>query len=278
MERIKIIADSSSDLFELEGIDYEVAPLKIMTAEREFVDDINLDVLDMVEYLRNYKGRSSSSCPNTADWLDSFGDAKRIFCVTITATLSGSYNAAVNAKNIYEEQYPDRKVHVINSLSAGAELILTIQKIRDLALAGEEFEDICQKIEQYNKKTGLLFMLESMKNLANNGRVSPLIAKMAGILGIRVVGRASAQGDLEQLAKCRGEKKSLETIVEYLKQYGLKEGRVIINHCFNLDAANELKKLIKQKFEKVKVTIGECRGLCSFYAEKGGLMVGYEAI
>ncbi len=278
MEKIKIIADSSIDLLNLEGIDYEVAPLKIITAEKEFTDDAELDVLDMVEYLRSYKGRSSSSCPNTADWLDSFGDAERIFCITITATLSGSYNAAVNAKNIYEEQYPDRKVQVINSLSAGAELILIAEKIRDLALSGMTFEDICKEIEQYTKKTGLFFMLESMKNLANNGRVSPIIAKMAGLLGIRVVGRASDKGDLEQLAKCRGEAKALDAIVEYLKSFGVKEGKVIISHCFNPDAANALKELILKKIQKAQVIIGECRGLCSFYAEKGGLMIGYEAI
>ena len=175
--KFKIVADSSSDVLNLNGIDFESAPLKIITAEREFTDDEKLDVKDMVEFLSNYKGKSSTSCPNQNDWLNSFGDADRIFCITITATLSGSYNAAVLAKQMYEEMYPDRKVYVCNSLSTGPEMALIIDKINELVLAGTEYEDICRNIEEYSKNTGLLFVLQSMRNLANNGRVSVLLLK-----------------------------------------------------------------------------------------------------
>ena len=274
----KIVADSSSDLLELAGVPFESAPLKIITAEKEYVDNASLDVLGMVTDLQNYSGRSSTSCPNAGDWLTAFGDADEVFCVTITATLSGSYNAAVQAKQIYEEQHPGRRVFVLNSLSTGPEMALIIEKLQELILEGRAFDDICSEVTKYAKKTGLLFMLESMRNLANNGRVSPLIAKMAGILSIRVVGKASDQGDLEQLNKCRGEKKSLETIVQHLKSLGLKNGKVRIAHCFNENAGKALKELIQKEFSKVQVEIYRCRGLCSFYAEKGGLLVGFEKI
>ena len=130
--------------------------------------------------------------------------------------------------------------------------------------------------ENYSKKTGLIFMLESMKNLANNGRVSPLVAKMAGLLGIRVVGKASDVGDLQTLSKCRGEAKALDYIFEALKAEGLCKGKVIIAHCFNKKAAFFLKELINNKLPDVCVSITSCRGLCSFYAEKGGMLVGFE--
>ncbi|MBE6932434.1 MAG: DegV family protein [Ruminococcaceae bacterium] len=274
----KIVADSSSDLLELSGVAFESAPLKIITSEKEYVDDASLNVLEMVTDLLNYNGRSSTSCPNANDWLCAFGDAEQVFCVTITATLSGSYNAAMQAKQIYEERYPGRRVCVLNSLSTGPEMVLMIEKIRDLILEGKEFDDICSDVTKYTKKTGLLFMLESMKNLANNGRVSPLVAKVAGILSIRVVGKASDKGDLEQLNKCRGEKKALETIVQHLKSLGLNKGKVRIAHCFNESAGKALKELIQKEFSKVQVEICKCRGLCSFYAEKGGLLVGFEKI
>ena len=272
----KIIADSSADLLELSGVPFESAPLKIITAEKEYVDDASLDVQEMVTDLLNYNGRSSTSCPNANDWLNAFGDAEEIFCVTITATLSGSYNAAVQAKQIYEERHPDRRVFVLNSLSTGPEMVLMIEKLRDLILEGRSFDEICSEVTKYTKKTGLLFMLESMRNLANNGRVSPLVAKVAGILSIRVVGKASDQGDLEQLNKCRGEKKSLETIVQHLRSLGLRKGKVRIAHCFNENAGKALKELIQKEFSKVQVELYKCRGLCSFYAEKGGLLVGFE--
>ena len=274
----KIIADSSADMLSLADIPFESAPLRILTNNKEYVDNQSLDVLEMVNDLQSYKGRSSTSCPNIEDWLNCFADAQYIYCVTITATLSGSYNAAMQAKRVYEEAHPDRKVFVINSLSAGPELTLIIEKLRELILTGKEYDEICNEFTKYTQKTGLLFMLESMKNLANNGRVSPLIAKMAGFLGIRVVGKASNKGDLEPLNKCRGENKALETIIEHLKELGLKHGKVRIAHCFNESAGKKLKALIQQKFNKVQVELYNCRGLCSFYAEKGGMLVGFEKI
>lgn len=276
MKKIKIVTDSSSDILELADVSFESAPLKIITAEKEYVDDQSLDVKGMVEDLQNYKGKSSTSCPSAGDWLDAFGDAEEIYCATITGTLSGSYNAAMLAKATYEEQYPERRVFVLNSLTAGPEIALMLEKLKELIIAGKAFDVICEEIKQYTKKTGLLFMLESMKNLANNGRVSPLVAKMAGLLGIRVVGKASERGDLEPLNKCRGEAKALDTIVQHLKEMGLKEGKVRIAHCFNEEAGKKLKEKIRAEFAKVQVELYKCRGLCSFYAEKGGMLVGFE--
>ena len=115
-----------------------------------------------------------------------------------------------------------------------------------------------------------------MKNLANNGRVSHVTAKMAGLLGIRVLGKASEDGKLEILDKCRGEGKTFETIIARLRQYGLKEGRVKIGHCCCENVGQRLKALISREFEKAKVELYRCRGLCTFYAENGGLLIGFE--
>ncbi|MBR5273169.1 MAG: DegV family protein [Clostridia bacterium] len=277
MTKTKIVADSSCDIFNLENISFETAPLKIITSQKEYVDNDSLNVLEMVDFLQNYKGKSSTSCPNADDWLSAFGDAENVFCVTITGTLSGSYNSAMLAKKTYEETYPDRKVFVLDSLTTGPEMHLIIEKLQELITAEKEFDEVCREIKKYSKRTGLLFMLQSMKNLANNGRISPIAAKMAGILGIRMVGKASDKGDLEALDKCRGEKNALENIVKNLKVLGLSHGsKVKIAHCFNEEAGKQLKKLIQKNFSKVQVAVYECRGLCSFYAEKGGLLIGFE--
>lgn len=274
--KIKIVADSSSDVMTVEGTAFEYAPLKIITAEKEYVDGEGLDVEAMVGDLENYKGRSSTSCPNADDWLCAFGDAERIFCVTITSALSGCYNTAMSAKRIYEETHPDRKVFVLDSLSTGPEMALAIEKIAELANAGVEYEEICNRIKEYSKNTGLMFMLKSMNNLANNGRVSPIVAKMAGLLGICVVAKASDEGTIEPINKCRGEQRALHTIFEKLKEHGFDGGRVKMAHCFNESAANTLAELIKKEFANARIDIYNCRGLCSFYAERGGILVGFE--
>ena len=276
MRKMKIVADSSCDLFALETVDFAGAPMKVITAEREFVDDRNLDVEEMVAYMDKYKGKSKSSCPNTNDWLEAFGDADDIFCVTITSGLSGSYNSACVAKEIYEAEHEGSRVFVVDSLSAGPEVTMIVEKLEEMIENKISYEEICKKITAYTKKTGLVFMLQSLKTFANNGRVSPLVAKLVGIAGICIVGKASAEGTLELLHKCRGEKRSLETLVSALQTEGFCGGRVSIGHCQNESGALSLKALILEKFSQALVEIHKLKGLCSFYAEKGGILVGFE--
>ncbi len=278
MRSAKIVADSSANLMELKTVAFDAAPLKIITAEREFSDDRELDLEGMVRFFKTYKGKSQTSCPNPEDWLNAFGDAQDVYCVTITSGLSGSYNAACVAKGMYESEHPGRRVYVIDSLSAGPELTLLVEKLEQWIVEGKSYEEISRDMPQYQKKTGLLFMLESLNNFAANGRVSPAVAKIAGVLGIRIVGKASDVGTLEPTDKCRGEAKSLNTILTHLKESGLKTGKVQLAHCMNEGAANTLKGMIEAELPGVTVKIGRNLGLCSYYAEQGGLLVGFERI
>lgn len=276
MRKIKIVSDSSSDILRLDHVDFASSFMKIITEEKEFVDDGDLDVDAMVNFFSKYKKRSQTSCPAPADWLDAFGDADDIICVTITSALSGSYNSACTAKRMYEEENEGKRVYVLDTLSAGPEITLILKKISELVEAQEDFETICEYTENYVKKTGLIFMLKSLNNFVANGRVSPIVAKLVGVAGICLVGKASDEGTLEPTHKCRGEKRSLETIVNDLERSGLRSGKVSIGHCQNEKAAEQLMTMIKEKFDKVQIEIHKLRGLCSFYAEKGGLLVGYE--
>ena len=276
MRKIKIIADSSCDLFKLAHAEFATAPMKIITNEKEFVDDPSLDIDSMVDFLYQYKGKSKSSCPNTIDWLDAFGDADEIFCVTITSGLSGSYNSACAAKQIYESENEGKRVHVFDTLSAGPEITLIIEKIEECIDRNMSFDDICDCVTAYMKKTGLVFMLKSLKNFANNGRISPIVAKLVGLVGICIVGKASNEGTLEPMHKCRGERRSLETLVEDLEAEGFCSGKISIGHCQNESAAEQLKELILAKFKNVQIEIHKFRGLCSFYTEKGGVLIGFE--
>lgn len=230
----------------------------------------------MANFFEHYKNRSQSSCPNTDDWINAFGDADDIFCVTITSALSGSYNSACAAKEIFESEKENKRVFVLDTLSAGPEISLIILKLKELIQDGLDFEAICKKIQEYSKNTGLVFMLKSLNNFAANGRVSPIIAKITGLAGICIVGEASEQGTLSPTHKCRGESRSLSTLIRDLKSLGLKNGKVSIGHCQNEKAAIALNELIKENFDNVQTEIHTLRGLCSFYAEKGGLLVGFE--
>ena len=139
-----------------------------------------------------------------------------------------------------------------------------------------DFESVKAQITEYHKHTRLIFALESMHNLSRNGRVSPIVAKVAGILGIRVIGRASEEGTLEIIEKSRGAANAITDIVKNMISDGYTSGRVKIHHANNLPAAESLKEKILEKIPEANIEISAAGGLCSFYAEQGGLLVGFE--
>lgn len=272
----KIVVDSSASLYTLQGVDFECVPLKIITDDAEYLDNGTMDALGMAQTLRTYKGKTSTSCPNVSDWLAAYEGADEVYAITITGTLSGSYNAAQLAAEEYQQENPGKRVFVLDSLSTGPEQRLLAEHLRDLLAEGKEFDEICEEMLHYHKHTHLLFSLESLANLARNGRVKPAVAAVARMLGIRVIGQASEAGELDVLCKTRGEHGALERIVLELKEHGYINGRLHISHCGNPAAAERLKHMVKAVFDGAKVDISECGGLCSYYAELGGLLVGYE--
>ena len=272
----KIVVDSSASLYTLQGVDFECVPLKIITDDAEYLDNGTMDAVGMAQTLRTYKGKTSTSCPNVSDWLAAYEGADEVYAVTITGTLSGSYNAAQLAAEEYQQENPGKRVFVLDSLSTGPEQRLLAEHLRDLLAESKEFDEVCEEMLRYHKHTHLLFSLESLANLARNGRVKPAVAAVARMLGIRVIGQASEAGELDVLCKTRGEHGALERIVLELKEHGYTNGRLHISHCGNPAAAERLKHMVKAVFDGAKVDISECGGLCSYYAELGGLLVGYE--
>lgn len=272
----KIVSDSSSNLFFHEEIAYAGVPMKVIAGDKEYVDDPQLDVAGMVDDLKKYKGKSGSSCPNVLDWLDAFGDAENVFALTITSELSGSCSSARNAAEIYEAENPGRKVFVLDSRGAGPEMIMAAEKIKQLIDQGLSFEEVKEQLIEYHKHLQTLFCLQSLTNLARNGRVNSALAKISGVLGIQIVGEAR-HGTITPVHKPRGEKKALQAILDLMKEKGLFDGaKVRIAHCLALEKANALVELVRSQFPNCQFHVEPCGGLCSFYAEAGGLMIGIE--
>ena len=274
--KFKIVADSSSDLLTLSGVPYESVPLKIITKDKEYTDDASLNVEEMVENLRRQTASTGTSCPNVHDWMSAFGDAQMIFAITITSNLSGSYNACRQAAEMYMEENPGSKVCVLDSLSTGPEIRLIVEFLRDAILAGEAFEAIEEKVRAYMQKTHLMFSLQSLANLARNGRVSHAVAKIASVLGICIVGKASDEGTLEPLHKCRGEKSALKTMYKTMKEMGFAGGKVRISHCLNEKGAQMVADMIRADFPDADIAMDCAKGLVCYYAEKGGMLIGFE--
>ncbi len=271
----RIVTDSSSNVLVMPGENYTSVPLKIV-AEKEYVDNTSLNVAQMVEDLKHHKGKSGSSCPNVGEWVEAFGDAACVFGVTISKHLSGSYNAAKQAAEAYMEEHPGRKAFIFDSLATGPEMMMVVDKIRQCEAEGDDFETTKAKVLDYHNHLHTLFCLESMNNLARNGRVNPAVAKLAGMLGIRVAGDAEG-GEITPVHKPRGPKKATQALVDMIKERGFFDGAVLrVAHCFAEEAAYALRNAIFEEFPHTKFLLEPTTALCSYYAEVGGLIIGFE--
>ena len=274
--KCKIVSDSSANVYEREGVDFTSVPLKIVAGAKEYVDIKGTDIAGMLSYLQENNGKSGTACPRVLDWIEAFGEADLILGVTITSALSGSFSTAMKAKADYEAAHKDANILIVDSLSAGPELELIIEKMEEVIKSGQTFKDMVKDITDYCKTTHLLFSLKNLGNLARNKRVSPAAARIARLMGVRIVGKASNEGALQSLHKCRGESQSVACIFEEMQNHGYNGGKVRLAHCFNPQMALNLADTVHRSYPDADVRITTCTALCSFYAEKGGLMVGYE--
>ena len=112
--------------------------------------------------------------------------------------------------------------------------------------------------------------------MVKNGRLSKLLGTVVGLLNIRMVGEASQTGTLELLQKARGPKKALASAIEELLKAGYKGGRLIIAHRNNEKFCQQFSQLVQEKYPQAQIEMVPTSGLCSFYAEEGGILMGYE--
>lgn len=276
----KIIADSSCDLTSLEHLhtnaQYGRAPLRIIVGDTEYVDEPGLDTRAMMDAVYSFKGKTGSSCPSPEEYAAHCREVDEAYIVTISSNLSGSYNSAVLARDLVLAESPEKKIHVFDSLSAGPELSLIVEEIARLADSGLPFEMVCSEVERYQKRTALLFQLNSLENLTKNGRVSKMAGMTAKLLGIHMIGIASDVGTVQPLHKCRGSEKTYRLVLQEMRERGFSGGRVILGHAFQEKGAQMMRDMILEEFPSSRITTMPLSGLCCYYAEEGGLLIGFE--
>ncbi len=276
MEKVRLILDSSSNTLSDPARNLVVVPLTLTFGEENMLDDEKLDISEFLAKMEANNEAGKTAAPSIQRWLDALEGSENAIIVTLTSGLSGTYSSALQAKDIYLEQHPHANVIVVDSRSAGPELEVVLEGIEALIKDDKlRFADLEAKIAEFRTRTHLLFVLQSLRNLSLNGRVSPAVAKIAGVLKINLIGTASVDGELQPLTKARGMKKALREIVKQMEGMKYQGGRVVIDECENATDAEKLKEAILASYPDADVTIRPMRGLCSFYAERGGLMIGF---
>lgn len=275
MEKFKLIVDSSSNMVNDPAHNVEVVPLTVSFGGKDYIDDQNLNIQEFLSDMNKNQVAGKTTCPSIQAWLDALEGTEKAIIVTMTSGMSGTFSSALQAKNMYEEKHPSSQIIVVDSRSAGPELTIVLHGIEKMIQGDIRFVDLEEEIAEFRMHTHLLFILQSLHNLSLNGRVSPAVAKIAGLLKINLIGTASKDGKLEPLTKARGMKKAMRELLKYMKDDNYHGGEVIIDHCENEKDAETIKEKLQAEYPDAQITIRPMHGLCSFYAEEGGLMIGF---
>jgi len=274
----KVVVDSCGELTSAMKAtkQYQTAPLSILVDDHTIIDDERFDQASFLAKVAASPNCPKSACPSPEYYMNSYqGDEKRVYAVTLSSELSGSYNSAMLGKNLYLEEYGTKDIHVFNSRSASVGQTLIGMKIAACEEEGMSFNEVVDMVEAYIAEQNTYFVLETLDALRKNGRLTGLKALVANALNIKPVMGATQQGVICQHGQARGIKKALGKMVDKIvAEVKHPEEKILaIAHCNCRVRAETVKDMLQSKLKLKAIFIIDTRGISSLYASDGGIIV-----
>lgn len=275
--KYKIVGDSCCDLTEeeLKKEYFFSVPLTLTVGGVDVIDDETFDQKKFIKMVADCAECPRSSCPSPEAYMLNFDDAEDIYVVTLSSKLSGSYNSAVLAKQIYLEEHPDVNIHVFDSKSAAAGQHLICGKIEECVLAGMEFDEVIKAVDEFMSKQQIIFVLEDLETLRKNGRLSKLKSLVANVLNIKPV-LCGVDGEIQQIDQARGMNKALNKLLWHIEKNGYDNTRKVeLTQCDSRERCMNVRKILMDKFGFKDVEILDAGGVSTMYENRGGVIVSF---
>jgi DegV family protein with EDD domain len=252
-------------------------PLELEVDGVHIRDDESFNQLDFLRRVKESIHGPKSACPSPESFMSAFeGDAENVYVITLSSKLSGSYNSAVLAANLYNEEHEDHKnIYVFNSRSASIGETLIGVKCQEYEEAGLSFEEVVAKTEEYIASMHTFFVLETLETFRKTGRLSNIKAMVANTLNIKPVMGSTDEGSIQQLGQGRGMKKALAKMIEdMLARTKDCENKILaISHCNCPERAQYVKEAIEKVAHFKKIVIVNTAGVSTMYANDGGVIM-----
>ncbi len=278
----KIVVDSSADLPQdvLEKGNFETVPLTLHLGDYSVLDDENFEPADFLRRMKKTEDYARSSCPSPGDFIKAYrGEEKRVYVITLSSKLSGSYNAAEQAKFIYseEENCEGKSIHVFDSKGAGGMLLQAALRIMELEAEGKTFQEVVALTTKYVDESHIFFLLDNYDNFRKNGRISNIQASLLDTLHIKLIMQDNGAGEIAKAAQDLSFKRALnhmcKLVVKNVKNPA--ERVLVVTHCANEKQGSwVLKEILKSCKFKASYLL-EGRGITTMYANEGGVLVSY---
>ncbi|MBO5279997.1 MAG: DegV family protein [Clostridia bacterium] len=218
-------------------------------------DTSSLEDIDIGDFYRKMREGATpkTSAVNVAEFEELFEGAlscgKDVLYIGFSSALSTTYNSARLASVGLSEKYPDRKIRVVDTLSASAGYGLIVKLVNDRKNAGATIDEAADYAEDIKLKISIWFTVDDLVYLKRGGRISAAAAFFGNMLGIKPVLRMDDEGHLVPYSKVRGRKMSLNAMADKYGQLATDHGGIAyISHGDCMADAKYLANLIETKY------------------------------
>ena len=276
MRKIRIVTDSSCDLNKdiAEKYNIEMVPLNVAFGD-DMYEDGDIEKAEFYKMMDNSPVLPKTSCPSPERFMKSYeGEEDEILVLTLASKLSGTYSTAVLAKNMFEEEFPNKKVEVIDTETGSVGQGLLIVKAAKLAEEGKGLDEIVNTIESIKKDVVFYGSLETLENAIKGGRINALAGKLINALNFKVIVKIG-NGEVKPCDKARGENNSMKKVVENVCS-SIKEGEVkslAIAHANCLEKALKVKEMMLKNHNFESITISDIGSVMGTYTSKGAVLI-----
>ena len=270
-----LVVDSCVD-FNEDTENIKRVPFRILIENEEIIDE-ELDINELIRKMKNTSSQIKTACAPPDDFINKLKDQTSNFVVTISSQLSGSYNSAIVAVEMVKEKFPEAIVHVIDSKTAAAGETLVAVKVKQLIEENFNTSEIIEQTNKYISKLRTFFILDSLDNLAKNGRITNFKAILANIMHIVPIMGEDGEGKIVLKEQVRGKKRAFARLVDMLSEYNIDFENTIlaITHVNCLEKAEKLRDEIKERYPFKDIKIFKSSGLSTVYADDGGIVIAF---
>lgn len=206
-ESAAVVLDSTADLpaAQERHANWRVVPLYITVGDDTYRDHVELGASEFYGRLRAGE-RASTSQPTPGDYEECFralDGYERIFCVTVSAKVSGTHESAVRAA----EAVGGGKVVVVDSASASAGEVILAEAIQRRLERGTEDDEIQAVVERFRRESGLRFTVDTLDYLVRGGRIGKAAGLAGNLLNVKPI-LTIHDGEVEPIKRVRGRAKA----------------------------------------------------------------------
>ncbi|MDE7242981.1 MAG: DegV family protein [Oscillospiraceae bacterium] len=274
----RIICDSCTDMSEdmLRLPCVSKVPLSIQVGTDTIIDGENFVQADLLSKMRAWPDAPKTACPSPDAFMECFCDDGDNYIVTLSGKLSGSYNAAVQARDIYKDEGGKGNVYVFDSMSASAGQTQVMLLIHELVSKNTPFAQVVEFVNAYINRLQTLFVLENLDNLRKNGRLTKVQSLVTGALRGKLLMSSNGHGEIQKIGQGLSMKQTLARMTACMADNAEHAGRrLVLAHCNCLDRAEYVKDLAMQRCRFSEILIVNTGGISTVYANDGGIVAAY---